>query len=168
MSSTSRRDFLTKLAAASGAGVASTVFPPSIRRALAIAPRRCKGTIEDVEHIVILMQENRSFDHYFGTLSGVRGFGDRLPMPVPDSPGIRNATVWYQRGADGGPGVLAPFRLDTLQSFEFMRVEGTPHAWPDSQGAWGQGVMSEWPRYKNNHSMGYFTEQDMPFQFALA
>jgi len=168
MSSTSRRDFLRTFGAAAGVGIASTVFPPSIRKALAIAPRRCKGTIEDVEHVVILMQENRSFDHYFGTLAGVRGFGDRLPIPLPDAPGMLNRTVWYQPSATGTPPVLAPFRLDTELAFELMRVEGTPHAWPDSQGAWGEGVMAEWPRYKRNHSMGYFTYQDMPFQFALA
>ena len=99
MSSTSRRDFLRTFGAATGAGMATTLFPPAIRRALAIAPHRCKGTIEDVEHVVILMQENRSFDHYFGTLSGVRGFGDRLPIPAPDAPGLVNRTVWYQPSA---------------------------------------------------------------------
>ena len=78
MSSTTRRDFLRTFAAATGAGIGTTLFPPAIRKALAIGPRRCKGTIEDVEHVVVLMQENRSFDHYFGTLSGVRGFGDRF------------------------------------------------------------------------------------------
>jgi phospholipase C len=168
MTSANRRDFLRTFAAATGAGIASTVFPPAIRKALAIAPNRCKGTIEDVEHVVILTQENRSFDHYFGTLSGVRGFGDRFPMPVPDSPGIKNATVWYQPEASGNGQVVAPFRLDTVQSFQYMRVEGTPHSWPDATGAWGDGIMSEWPRHKRNHSMGYFTEEDMPFQFALA
>jgi phospholipase C len=168
MSSTTRRDFLRTFAAATGAGIGSNVFPASIRKALAIQPLRHKGTIEDVKHVVILMQENRAFDHYFGTLSGVRGFGDRLPIPLPDAPGMVNRTVWYQPSATGTPPVIAPFRLDTVQSFQYMRVEGTPHAWPDAQGAWGQGVMSEWPRYKQNHSMGYFTEQDMPFQFALA
>jgi phospholipase C len=113
---------------AAGAGIGKTLFPPAIRKALAIAPRRCKGTIENVEHVVILTQENRSFDHYFGTLSGVRGFGDRLPMPAPDAPGMRHCTVWYQPGAGEGPQVIAPFRLDTVQSFQHMRVEGTPHA----------------------------------------
>ncbi|MFZ5892789.1 MAG: phosphocholine-specific phospholipase C [Myxococcota bacterium] len=166
MSSTTRREFLRTFAAA-GAGMASAIFPPAISKALAIAPRRCKGTIEDVEHVVILTQENRSFDHYFGTLSGVRGFGDRLTIPVPAA-GIPNRTVWYQPGENGTPPVIAPFRLDTELAFELMRVEGTPHSWPDSQGAWGEGIMSEWPRYKHNHSMGYFTYQDMPFQFALA
>jgi phospholipase C len=168
MSSTTRRDFLRTFAAVTGAGIGSNLFPPAIRKALAISPRRCKGTIEDVEHVVILMQENRSFDHYFGTLSGVRGFGDRLPIPAPDAPGMVNRTVWYQPTASGTPAVIAPFRLDTELSFELMRVEGTPHSWPDSQLAWGDGMMSEWPRHKQNHSLGYFNDQDMPFQFALA
>ncbi len=94
MSSTSRRDFLRNFGAATGAGLATTVFPPSIRKALAIAPRRSRGTLEDVEHVVILTQENRSFDHYFGTLAGVRVFGHRLPIPVPDAPGLVMRTVW--------------------------------------------------------------------------
>jgi phospholipase C len=165
-----RRDFLRGLAVAAGAGLGAGVFPPAIRRALAIAPQRVTGTIRDVEHVVILMQENRSFDHYFGTLNGVRGFGDRFPIPVADASGIARRTVWYQGtgGSGAGPQLVAPFRLDTVASFEYMRVEGTPHAWPDAQGAWGDGVMSEWPRFKNNHSMGYFTDEDIPFQFALA
>jgi phospholipase C len=168
MSSTTRRDFLRTFAAVTGAGIGSNLFPPAIRKALAISPRRCKGTIEDVEHVVILTQENRSFDHYFGTLSGVRGFGDRLPIPAPDAVGMVNRTVWYQPTASGAPAVIAPFRLDTELSFELMRVEGTPHSWPDSQRAWADGVMSEWPRHKHDHSMGYFNDQDIPFQFALA
>ena len=103
MSSSNRRDFLRTFAAATGAGIATTVFPPSIQKALAIQPRRHRNTIEDVEHVVILTQENRSFDHYFGTLSGVRGFGDRLPIPVPDAPGMVDRTVWYQPSESGTP-----------------------------------------------------------------
>ncbi len=50
-------------------------MPPNVQRALAQgAPKH--GSLKDIEHVVLLMQENRSFDHYFGTLSGVRGFGD--------------------------------------------------------------------------------------------
>jgi phospholipase C len=169
MTSGNRRDFLRNMATAAGAGLGATLFPPAIRRALAIAPHRCTGTIEDVEHVVILMQENRSFDHYFGTLRGVRGFGDRFPIPVPDAAGITNKTVWYQPGDPlTGPAVVAPFHLDTARSFEVMRVEGTPHLWPDAQHAWADGKLNEWPRFKQNQSMGYFTESDIPFQFALA
>ena len=41
------------------------------------------GGLSAVKHVVILMQENRSFDHYFGTLRGVRGFGDRNAVQLP-------------------------------------------------------------------------------------
>ncbi|MGC4092868.1 MAG: phospholipase C, phosphocholine-specific [Polyangiaceae bacterium] len=146
------------------------LLPSAIRRALAIPPQRRHGNLNDVEHIVVLMQENRSFDHYFGTLAGVRGFGDRFPIPVADAPGVVDKNVWYQthvRG-DGGPSVITPFRLDTEQSFEYMRVTGTPHNWVNAQQAWADGRMNEWPRYKNDHAMGYFTRDDIPFQFAMA
>ncbi|SJN43872.1 alkaline phosphatase family protein [Pseudoalteromonas sp. JB197] len=54
---------------------------PSIARAMAIPAQVRSGTIKDIEHVVILMQENRSFDHYFGTLAGFRGFSDPYPAP---------------------------------------------------------------------------------------
>ena len=44
---------------------AIAAFPASIQKALAIPANNRTGTIKDVEHVVILMQENRSFDHYF-------------------------------------------------------------------------------------------------------
>lgn len=49
---------------------------------LAIPAHNRTGTIADVEHIVILMQENRSFDHYFGPMRGVRGFASASSRPV--------------------------------------------------------------------------------------
>ncbi|VXC69676.1 conserved hypothetical protein [Enterobacterales bacterium 8AC] len=67
-----RRNFL-KIA---GSVAALGVIPESIQKALAIPAHQRTGTLQDVEHIVILMQENRSFDHYFCTFNGVRGFGD--------------------------------------------------------------------------------------------
>ncbi|HEU4731637.1 MAG TPA: phospholipase C, phosphocholine-specific [Kofleriaceae bacterium] len=166
---TNRRDFLRNALSATVAGT-TLAFPPVIRRALAIPAHRRTHTIADVEHVVILMQENRSFDHYFGTLNGVRGFGDRFPIPVPDAPGITRNTVWFQStgGAGPGPTVVAPFRLDTQQSFALMRVTGTPHTWPNAQGAWGEGRLNEWPRFKTDRAMGYFTREDIPFQFAMA
>ena len=63
---TSRRDFIKQAAVLSGIG-ATGLFPESIRRAMAIEPQP-GTTFLDAEHIVILMQENRSFDHTFGTL----------------------------------------------------------------------------------------------------
>src|SRR6266700_2671825 len=98
---TDRRKFLQLLTT----GALSATFPASIARALEIPANNRTGSIEDVEHIVILMQENRSFDHYFGTLRGVRGFGDPRVAKLPNGD-----PVWYQ--PDGKGGSLLPFRPD--------------------------------------------------------
>ncbi|WP_258128922.1 phosphocholine-specific phospholipase C [Achromobacter anxifer] len=166
-----RRDFLRSGASLAGAGSALALLPASIRRALAIPAARRTGTIRDVEHIVIFMQENRSFDHYFGALAGVRGFGDRFPIPVPDSPDARHRSVWAQyndKPNDGAPRTVLPYRLDTREAFETMRVASTPHTWSNAQDAWDTGRMGKWPAAKKNHSMAYYTGEDMPFQYAMA
>jgi phospholipase C len=151
----SRRTFLRH--AATGAALAG--LPASIARALAIPAARSTGTIADVRHIVILMQENRSFNHYFGTMRGVRGFGDRHPVPMTGG-----RTVWQQ---SDGTREIPPFHLDT-KTTDAMKVPGTPHSFADAQAAWSQGRFGEWPRYKNPYSMGYYRREDIPFQFALA
>ncbi|PSJ40992.1 phosphocholine-specific phospholipase C [Allosphingosinicella deserti] len=155
MTDTTRRNLLR---AAAAAGTAAAI-PPSIARALAIPAARGTGTIKDVAHIVILMQENRSFDHYFGTLRGVRGFGDRHPIPMEGG-----RSVWQQ---SDGARELPPFHLDTAAT-DALKVPGTPHSFSDSQAAWNQGKFGSWPKYKNPYSMGYYRREDIPFQFALA
>jgi phospholipase C len=77
-----RREFLRDSAAILGAAASFALLPASIRRALAVPAAVQMGTIQDVKHVVILMQENRSFDHYFGTMRGVRGFGDPFTIPL--------------------------------------------------------------------------------------
>lgn len=153
--SPTRRDFL-KTAAAGGVALGSY---PAIARALAIDPKRTTGTIKDVRHIVILMQENRSFDHYFGTMKGVRGFGDRHTVPLTGG-----RSVWEQHN---GARVLPPFHLDTEKT-NAMKVPGTPHSFSDAQAAWNQGKFGMWPKFKTDFSMGYYRREDIPFQFALA
>jgi phospholipase C len=150
-----RRDFLK---AVSVVGAAASV-PVSISRALALPARRVTGTIKDVKHIVVLMQENRSFDHYFGTMRGVRGFGDRHTVPLPDG-----RSVWEQ---SNGARILPPFWLDTERT-NGMKVPGTPHSFSDAQAAWNQGSFGLWPKFKTDYSMGYYKREDIPFQFALA
>lgn len=148
------------------AAIGALTLPPALARAAAIDADVRSGTIQDVEHVVILMQENRGFDHYFGTLNGVRGFGDRFPVPVRDAAGRKDASVFVQ--AHGKDKLLAPFALDSARTFAHMRVEGTPHSWTDAQDAWDQGRMDRWPDAKKPWSMGYFQRADIPFQFALA
>jgi phospholipase C len=163
-SADSSRRRLLKAALAAGAGA---LLPPSIARAAAIAPDVRSGTLEDVQHVVILMQENRAFDHYFGSMAGVRGFGDRFVAPAPPLPGQPARTLWLQPGADGQR-LITPFALDTAEHFGCMRVQGTPHTWPNAQHAWDHGRMGGWPAAKQDHSLGYYRRADLPFQFALA
>lgn len=148
------------------AAIGAMTLPPALARAAAIDADVRAGTLNDVEHVVILMQENRGFDHYFGTLNGVRGFGDRFPIPVRDAPGRKDGTVFVQAYGDGK--TLAPFPLNSAKTFAHMRVEGTPHSWTDAQDAWNEGRMDRWPDAKHPWSMGYFQRADIPFQFALA
>jgi phospholipase C len=155
---TTRRSFFKNAMTAA----AFTALPPSIQRALATPAAVHTGTIADVKHIVILMQENRAFDLYFGTKYGVRGFGDPFPHPT-----VSGQAVWYQRS---GPGPTAettlPFPI--LQSENWAFPPDLPHGFSDQQGAWGQGQASYWPQYKSASCMGYYTRPELPFQFALA
>jgi phospholipase C len=175
MTHPTRRTFIQSAAATGALGG----FPGLIQRALAAPARVVAGTIRDVRHVVILTQENRAFDHYFGSMAGVRGFGDPFPIPVMDRPGtIVGKNVWVQptepTNATSNPAVpgrsqpktIAPFRLNTRLNFNLMRVDGTPHGWGDLH--WDQGRMNNWPLTKHNHSMGYYARDDIPFQFALA
>lgn len=150
-----RRQFLRTI----GSTVALATLPSSIQKALAIPAVDTTGTIKDVKHVVILMLENRSFDHYFGTLRGVRGFGDPHPIPLPDG-----RTVWHE---SDGTREIPPFHLDTANT-NALRVPNTPHTYPDSQAAWNQGKFGFWPKFKTQYSMGYYERADIPFQFALA
>ena len=160
MTKLDRRSFLMAAAAAT--------LPPVLARAAAIDADVRSGTIHDVGHVVILCQENRSFDHYFGAMAGVRGFGDRFPIPLADHPQAKGRTVWAQANGSAHPPLIAPFDLNTTQTFAHMRVEGTPHNWFDAQAAWDEGRMSQWPRAKGEHAMGGYRAADIPFQYALA
>jgi len=151
-----RRTFLRM----TGAALAGAAFPPVIRKALAIPAASRHRSIRDVEHVVFLMQENRAFDHYFGTLPGVRGFGDRVTIPLPGG-----RSVWEQQQSDGT--TVLPYRLDSTTG-NAQRVLGTPHFWPDAQGAWNKGATGQWPAFKQPWSMGFYAEQELAFQFALA
>ncbi len=156
---TDRREFLRIMGVSAAAGAAANTIPSAIAEALQTPAANETGTIRDVKHVVILMQENRSFDHYFGTLRGVRGFGDRHTVPMESG-----KPVWFQ---SDGQKDIPPFHLDT-KTTDAIAHPGTPHSFGDSQAAWNQGKFGYWPKYKNPYSMGYFKREDVPFQFALA
>ncbi|WP_426455669.1 phosphocholine-specific phospholipase C [Acinetobacter sp. KB005] len=155
-----RREFLLNSTKTMFGTAALASFPLSIQKALAIDAKVESGTIQDVKHIVILTQENRSFDNYFGTLKGVRGFGDRFTIPMTEG-----RKVWEQY--DAKKNKILPYHLDSRLG-NAQRVSGTPHSWSDGQAAWDNGRMSDWVAHKKPQSMGYYKKQEVEYQFALA
>lgn len=156
MPDVNRRRFL-QLA---GATSAFSALSASIERAAALPANHRSGTIEDVEHIVVLMQENRSFDHYFGKLRGVRGFGD--PHPVTLGSG---RSVWHQPGSDGKE--VLPFHPEA-DDLGMQFLEGLPHGWSDGQDAYHDAKYDRWLPAKGTTTMAYLTREDIPFHYALA
>jgi phospholipase C len=161
MTSIKRREFLRAAAQAAGAAAALNVMPMGIRNALAIPAHNRHGSIEDVEHIVVLMQENRSFDHYFGTLRGVRGFGDTRTVTLPGG-----KPVWHQPIAANGGEVL-PFHPDA-PDLGLQFLQDLPHDWQTGLGAFNGGRYDQWVPYKGQTTMAYLTRDDIPFHYQLA
>ena len=155
-----RRDFLVNSSKTIMGTAALASFPASIQKALAIDAKVETGTIQDVKHVIILTQENRSFDNYFGTLKGVRGFGDRFTIPMS-----KGRKVWQQY--DENKKSVLPYHLDSRLG-NAQRVSGTPHSWRDGQDAWDHGRMGDWVKHKQPQSMGYYKQQEVDYQFALA
>ncbi|ODS73337.1 MAG: phospholipase C, phosphocholine-specific [Cytophagaceae bacterium SCN 52-12] len=156
MQNLDRRKFIKT---AAKAGLANALWPALIKKALAVEASSKTGTIRDVRHIVILMQENRSFDHYFGTMRGVRGFGDRFPIPLESG-----ERAFHQ---SDGKRIVPPYRANRNTSNAAL-ISGTPHDFPDMQAAWNQGKYGFWPLFKTPYSMAYYTREEIPFQYALA
>lgn len=163
-----RRAFLKFAAALTGAAGAAELLPASVARAYAIEPE-AGSTYLDAEHVVILMQENRSFDHTFGTLRGVRGFNDPRALRLADG-----KPVFVQTDAAGAS--YAPWRLDMKDS-RVTWMGSLPHSRESQVDAWNEGLHDGWleakrpGRKEQAHlplTMGYYTREDLPFYYALA
>ena len=148
------------IAAAAAAGAA----PGLTRAATAGAPSK----LTDIDHFIILMKENRSFDHYFGTLRGVRGFDD------PSARRPDGGSVFRQADAAHPDGHVLPFRLDTLHT-SGQRMHDLSHAWSAQHESWNGGAMDQWiPAHRASDgtrgplTMGYMTREDIPYYHALA
>ena len=161
----SRRRFLQATglgaAAAAAAGLGGGPAAASARGASAAAralPKGWTGTIADLKHVVILMQENRSFDHYFGTLRGVRGFGDKQALTWQNG----NSIFQQPDAARTDLGYLLPYNLTD-------QVDGDlDHSWVGDHAAWNGGLWNNWVPAKTEETMGYFTRDEIPFHYAVA
>jgi phospholipase C len=161
MSRLSRSRFLSVAAASAALPYVEWVRPA--------AAQTVPSKLADIDHIVILMQENRSFDHYFGTLSGVRGFDDARAVLLPDG-----RPVFYQPDSRSRDGYVLPFHLDT-KTTSAQRLHDLSHAWTALHASWNGGRVDSWVtahRTSNGNSgpltMGYYTRDDLPFYFGLA
>jgi phospholipase C len=147
-----RRRFLSGVA-----GSAALASLPAGMAEAAAEPRK-QGSLDDVEHVVVLMQENRSFDHYYGTLRGVRGFSDPAALDgvfrQPDP-----------KRTDGG--YLLPFHVDTWK-VDGQQLADLDHSWDGTHSAWANGDYNGWIAAKTELTMSYFTESDIRFHHALA
>ncbi|WP_394843297.1 phospholipase C, phosphocholine-specific [Pendulispora brunnea] len=148
-----RRHFLKLAAASAGSTAVLNLLPTHLRRALAM-PVRTTGSLDTIEHVVIFMQENRSFDHYFGTLRGVRGFSDRSALQLQTG-----KSVFYQ---PNGSSTLLPYPVTE------QYMSGTPHDWGTGHSAWNGGLNDKWVQYKGTSTMAYYARNDLAFYHALA
>lgn len=163
-----RREFIKKAGLLSGLMGMNTLIPAAVQRALAI--EAAPGTTwKDAEHVVILMQENRSFDHTYGTLRGVRGYNDPRAIRLAN-----NNPVWLQSNKAGN--TYAPFRLD-MKNTKATWMSSLPHSWNNQINARNDGKFDQWLNVKKSGNkgysdmpltLGYYTREDIPFYYALA
>jgi phospholipase C len=133
----------------------------SVRKALQVKP----ATSGTVEHVVFLMQENRSFDHYFGSMKGVTGFND-----------TNNRSAVTQAWPGGTDTTLLPFHMNT-KTGQGECTYDLSHGWPAEHACWDNGAMdafvsthtsSEYEGSLGTNTMGYYTKDDIPFYYDLA
>jgi phospholipase C len=159
------------MASAGGMVLASFALPSNLRKiidgAAPASPGRARlasAPISDIKHVVVLMQENRSFDHYFGAMPGVRGFAD---TSVPKS-------RFYQYDSDNPDKYLLPFHTDTHSS-SAQNLPSNSHSWGPQHQSWDNGKMDgfvtahlEADGVAGQYTMAYFKRDDVPFHWALA
>ena len=155
-----RRRFLQGGAALAGAALLDGIGGAPARAA--------PGSLRDIDHFIILTKENRSFDHYFGTLSGVRGFDDATAMRLPGGRPV------FEQDDELDHRLVLPFHLDTRRT-NAQRLFSTDHSWVGQHGAWNGGRMDRWIAAHRSLdgalaplTMGYLERDDLPFYYALA
>ncbi|MFP5276895.1 MAG: phospholipase C [Acidobacteriota bacterium] len=162
-----RRDLLKAAAATGAAGLLGNLLGCGTARkaASALAGSSSCGSINSIDHVVILISENRSFDHYFGSYPGVNGFGAQSAAFQQPDPGYTTASP---------PGVLLPFHLNTAQENAACTHDIT-HDWIPQHQSWNNGAMNGFvtSRLPINAgdaalTMGYYTRADLPFYYGVA
>jgi len=163
-----RRAFVASAAAVAGAAGLAGVLPENLARAATMSAR--PFDLSQVKHLVFQMQENRSFDHYFGTFPGARGFKDPTAIRLPTG-----RPVFQQPDPANPDGYLEPWHMSTITTGA-AAVPSLSHDWRDQHASWNQGAMDGWllthlasdGDTNGSFTMGYYTQEDIPFHWALA
>jgi phospholipase C len=166
MSDITRRQFLRATGALSASAALASCAQVPLVESVTGAPA---SKLSDVDHVIILMKENRSFDHYFGSLAGVRGFDDPRALVLPDG-----RSVFHQPDAAHPDGYLLPFHLDTLKT-SAQRLTDLNHSWGPLHACFNHGRMDSFVSMMRKVdgdagplTMGYMTRDDLPLMYALA
>jgi phospholipase C len=165
----SRRKLIGGGAALAGSAAVAAYLPASVLEAIG-ASAQTPFDLSQVKHIVYLMMENRSFDHYFGALPGVIGFDDPNATTLPNG-----NSVFRQPDPDNPDGYLEPYHLDTTTTGA-AAIPSLSHAWQVQHASLNGGLNNAWIRAhqasdkdtSGAFTMGYYTGEDLPFQWALA
>ena len=163
-----RRTFVASAAAVAGAAGLAGVLPANLARAATMSPQ--KFDLSQVKHLVFLMQENRSFDHYFGTFPGARGSTTRPRSGCPPAGRSSSSPTRPTPTATSSPGTCPPSPPAP------PAVPSLSHDWRDQHASWNQGAMDGWllthlasdGDANGSFTMGYYTQEDIPFHWALA
>jgi phospholipase C len=166
----SRRRLIQGGAALAASAALAAYLPERVRAAMASTDTNATFDISQVKHVVLCMMENRSFDHYFGTMSGVRGFSD------PEAKVLSTGrSVFHQPDPANPDAYLLPYHLDSSTT-SAQAVPSISHIWQVQHESWNGGEMDGWLRAhidSDGHdngpfTMGYYTSADIPFHYALA
>ncbi|KAJ5167325.1 phosphoesterase family-domain-containing protein [Penicillium canariense] len=127
------------------------------------------GSLRDIEHVVIFMQENRAWDTYFGTMAGVRGFNDPNVQVNADGQSVWNQQV--DPDMSTATNTLLPWYLgykggDWNDAIQCMAAGD--NGYQDNQAALNHGLNNHWARNNTPWSWGYYKREDIPVQFAIA
>ncbi|KAJ3968808.1 phospholipase C [Lentinula raphanica] len=133
--------------------------------------RAYADSLAEVEHIVLFMQENRAFDHYFGTMAGVRGFKDPNVQIDPDGRSVffQQVNSFLSNDTDFLlPWYLAAEGGDFINGTQCMTAGS--NGWAENHAAWasGQNASDLWVEANTPQSWGHFRRSDIPVHFAIA
>jgi phospholipase C len=137
----------------------------------ASATRAAGGDLGAVEHVVFLMMENRSYDHYFGAYPKGRGFDDHPKHSLGAFEQV------YPAGKKLSPSKrLLPFEIEHA-AYQDCTKDLT-HDWGPMHQCWNNGKMDHFVKVHTSKSnegspdgaltMGYYTRKELGFYWALA